>query len=342
MRRLLHMLLLFLLVSFPFSASSQNVNHATAIEWCVSVEESRDRRIRGCTVLIQSGRLNGEQLSEALMRRAGVFVEQEQISESISDLTKAIAASPSSFLPRMFLALIHVDQSRPEEALRIFGEATVPKDPNQLNFFYLTQGAILYANDYAADAVQLISKFLVANPNNLQVRVSRGEIYLSLDDPRASEDFMYVSKSSAKSTADFVSRAIALYKLERYHEAQDDLSVALARDPSNSSALLQRAIIGVKIGDSASATNDLDAVIRAKPRSALAHYYRCLLNYKQGDMSIALRDCSTAILLDPRYADALVLRGLVRLALKDNNGIVDIDNARRFRAERKTRRFFVN
>jgi hypothetical protein len=46
-----------------------------------------------------------------------------------------------------------------------------------------------------------------------------------------------------------------------------------------------------------------------------------------GDQRNAIQDCSNAIKLNPKYAEAYFVRGIIKLALSDNSGCMDLSKA---------------
>jgi Mlc titration factor MtfA (ptsG expression regulator)/Flp pilus assembly protein TadD len=110
-------------------------------------------------------------------------------------------------------------------------------------------------------------------------------------------------------------RAIALFQLERYDEAEADCAAALAIDPRDVDALCVRGEILLNEGDLAGALAALSAAVTEAPGDAEARVSRARVWLDMGRARKALGDLSEALKREPYLADAHYERGLANEAL---------------------------
>lgn len=150
-------------------------------------------------------------------------------------------------------------------------------------------------------------------------------------------------------------RAITLYSLGRFNEAEKDLKEALridpnfyaarrslaylyylkgvtreasflkdslgmytamlSQDPGNEDLLQDRAVVKSKLGDYAGAIRDVQKVLRLSPGDSFVLNNACWIYYESGDFKTALSYCNRAIQSDPTDGHAYDSRGYVLLSM---------------------------
>src|SRR5882724_3439541 len=106
------------------------------------------------------------------------------------------------------------------------------------------------------------------------------------------------------------------------------LTVKLADNPDDQSALYRRGQVYASKGAYSLAIKDFDASIRLNPKDVEAFNNRCWTRAVIGELQGALKDCNEALRLRPSFVDALGSRGLVNLKNGQvKNAIVDFDAA---------------
>lgn len=108
------------------------------------------------------------------------------------------------------------------------------------------------------------------------------------------------------------------------------LTLKLADNPDDSSALYRRGQVYASKGAYSLAIKDFDDSIRLNPKDVEALNNRCWARTVIGDLPAALKDCNEALRLRPNFVDALDSRGLVNLKSgQAKNAIADFDAALR-------------
>ena len=105
-------------------------------------------------------------------------------------------------------------------------------------------------------------------------------------------------------------------------------SVAIMKDPTNSSWFNNRGNAKYALSNHKGAIADYDRAIEINPQGANAYYNRGNANLNLGDYQSAIADYGRAIEITPQDADAYYNRGLTRIQSDDFSGaIADFDRA---------------
>ena len=104
--------------------------------------------------------------------------------------------------------------------------------------------------------------------------------------------------------AAWTKRAEAYNRLKQYDLALSDALQAVKLDPNSSAAWEQVAFAEYKTGHLKEALEAADKAIALNPNNATAYWIRSLIKAKMGDMAGALRDLETAANLSPKFRDA--------------------------------------
>ena len=117
-----------------------------------------------------------------------------------------------------------------------------------------------------------------------------------------------------------VKQGMDFYSQEKYDDALDRHTQALALDPQNVDALLHRGNTYKAKQNIPAALEDYNAALKLRPNYAYIYYNRANAYVSQGDDVLALSDFSKAIVLDPKHYLALNNRG----CLYKRQGAVDL------------------
>lgn len=128
MRRRPATLLLLASLSGSFPA------HADVLSDCNSAR-SADRQIRGCTILIENGRLTGANLAVAHTNRGNAYGMQKRYAEALKDYATALTLDPHAPLAHYNKANVLFDLGRLKEAEADYTRAIEEDGTFALAFF---------------------------------------------------------------------------------------------------------------------------------------------------------------------------------------------------------------
>jgi tetratricopeptide (TPR) repeat protein len=102
-----------------FSATAQDLEEM--IDWCED-ETNPDRRIAGCSALIDSGLMDRSDLALSYAHRGAAYVDKGQMSKALSDLDRAIELYPSDPSAYFNRGLAHAALGRHDRAIADFDQ----------------------------------------------------------------------------------------------------------------------------------------------------------------------------------------------------------------------------
>lgn len=175
--------------------------------------------------------------------------------------------------------------------------------------------------------------------DNVERLIAQGLMAYSRGEYDAAEKWMeqYLAVAPADSQAHRI-RGYALSFLEKYEEAEAELTRALTGNAHDVSAYLRRAFVRRTRGNPEGAIADYDRGIElgriygriSDPYFAVAYLDRGVLRRRKGDPDGAIEDHTEVLRRDPRNADAYFNRSLARNDVRDVDGaIADLDEVLR-------------
>ncbi len=234
--------------------------------------------ISGCTDLIQNGDLSSENLILLHNRRSTAFIEQENYSDAIADLSELMELSPENADAKMRLAMAytlrgqnHIGNKEWDEAIADF-ESAHKLQSNKASFkkqlvglYDLRADELHSANNHKV-AIAFYSKAIALDDKNEQLYASRAEAYAAINDVNnAVTDFL----TAIDLKPDFARAYRRLGELFMSIGLKKDAIIyydeALKIMPNNAGALLLRALAHEKNETPLDALTDYTAVLKIDP-----------------------------------------------------------------------------
>lgn len=216
---------------------------------------------------------------------------------------------------------------QPQRAIASFKEA-VSLAPTSTALHTNLGSAYFAAKDYTRAS----NEFEVAlrrDPSNSEALVGKASVLLEQGKPDEALKFLQMVGDLDKSAPEVLfNRALILYKLNLYGDAERVMSEYLAKMPDDADAYNAYGIIQLKLGRYDQARAALDRAIQLKPDVALYYYNRGNVFRENKKFREAIEDYSRAIAYRPDFAEAFVNRGDMRFLLKDTQqGCADLERA---------------
>ncbi len=261
------------------------------------------------------------------LAQAFAFHKAGQLAKAEPLYKEILQAAPKHFDALHMLGVIHLQNGRNEEALRLIGKAVGidPTAPVALN----NHGNVLQSLGRHQDALTSYDRALTAKPDYDEALKNRGVSLLALARPaEALASFDRAVALRPLYAAAFSSRGDALRTLERYEEALASYARALALEPSLVDALVNYGgtLRTVQRYEDALATYDKvlalapDHIKTLNNRGAVL---RDTMRYAE-----ALASFDKALALKPDYIEALVNRGTALHELgREDEALASFDKA---------------
>lgn len=199
--------------------------------------------------------------------RALLLESMGQKEKAAADYQAALGIDPSSKLALARLGLLEVDAGKKDAALAPIEEHLASADDDKSDWLMIKAQLLARATD-AAGALAAINEAITlksANPLLLNERCwIKGTLAVQLDS--AVEDCTRAIELTDNNSAEFDSRAMAYFRLNRFDDALADLNAALDRNPAASGSLYLRAVIEKKLGKVRDAEEDLANARQLAPR----------------------------------------------------------------------------
>ena len=251
--------------------------------------ESRERRLRGCTELINTSDTPPQVRALAQSRRADSHLEAGTFDNAIKDLTESSKLQPDEELIKKRLSfayymrgLSHSRAKRHDEAIADYGQAIAMDAKNDRAF---VARANTYADQGKIDAaIGDLANWLNFGINSTDVRELLADLYKT--------------------------RALSLLKEQKYTSAADDCTAAIAVAPARMELRLIRASIRLAQQEASSAIADADLVLAKEPTNVRALQLRAEAWNSAEDFVRAIDDYSKVLEAQPKNASVLLSRGL--------------------------------
>jgi tetratricopeptide (TPR) repeat protein len=240
------------------------------MNWCIGRDNATpDLQIKGCTAVIQTGPVAGNNLAKAYYNRGIAYAGEGQYDSAIADYDQTIRLSPKN-----------------------------------ANAFYNRGSAYAKKRQYD-QAITDYDRAIQLDPKNAFTYVSRGNAYLNKDQyDLAIADYSQAIRLDP-ANADYLSnrclaRAVAGRELT---QALADCNASLRLVPNDGGSLDNRGLVQFKLGAFAQAISDYDAAIKHDPKDAISLYGRGIAKLKTDDMAGGNADVAAAKAIRADVAD---------------------------------------
>ena len=216
---------------------------------------------------------------------------------------------------------------QPQQAIDSFKKAVSLSPPSAA--LHTNLGSAYFA---AKDYKRAGNEFEIAlrsDPANPEALVGKAGVLLEQGKPDEALKFLRMVDDKDKSAPEVLfNRALILYKLSLYSDAERVMSDYLAKVPDDAEAYNAYGIILLKLDKNQNARAALDKAIQLKPEDAVYYYNRGNVYRAARKFREAVEDYSRAIAYQPDFAEAFVNRGDMRFLLKDTKqGCADLERA---------------
>jgi tetratricopeptide (TPR) repeat protein len=241
-------------------------------------------------------------LARALVNRGLLFVRKGDMDRAIEDYNAAHRADPTY-----------------EPARLLVETARLMKRGGRTATVELVRraGAYTRSGDFAR-AIEDYDEAIAANPNLGAAYAGRAVALRGLGRlDLAQKDDEQALKLGRVAGASVAPRPIS--PTERLDRRISELTLVIAREPTNADALAERADTYVRKADLVLALLDYDRAVKLRPKDAALMLARSRVHQAKGDFDAALRDTDASVRLDPKSAPALLARGEAYAAKKQHD-----------------------
>lgn len=191
-------------------------------------------------------------------------------------------------------------------------------DPNKSAEEYYNEASALVLSKQYIDAVKVLNKVIILNPNYFKAYHDLGYCNQSLND--YSNAILNYNKSiiiNPNFDLSYNNRGALKEVLTDYKGAIEDYNEALRINPNNAITYNNRGFTKNKIGDCEGSLYDISQAIKLQPNYANAYLNRSVTYGMQKKFKQAISDCDQAIKLNPGLAQAYYNRGSIKGQLKN-------------------------
>ena len=266
---------------------------ADPIADCDSVEI--DRRLRGCTALIQQAELTPAVRAVAYSRRSDSYIQNENFNQAISDRAEALRLAPDDPEHKARLSaayhlrgLFQGHHKRYETAIADFGESIKYDEGNHLAFearglTFIQAGRLDKAIEDLATAIRL-------DPSNKSYAIELASAYEQRGSQRliqsefegAISDYTEAMKLVDQKVSLFVYRGDAYLRKGDKGNARADYDKVLELEPDRVDALVSRGQVNLADSRFDAAIADFSRVLKAEPKNVEALLFRAIA-YERGN-----------------------------------------------------------
>ena len=252
------------------------------------------------------------------------------VSKELSDLNKAISASPgnpSSYNDRAKYYIQHkqVDLALEDIAKGFQIDTTYMPLYNTLADYHLHKGE-------PAQAKAALDKALKVNPKSYMTYVKLGELYYLVK----KYDIAFEKINEGLKINKYYSDAY-FWKGMIYRERKDNaralsnFMTAVEQDPDNFKAYMQMGLLSIESGKK-DALDHFNAAIKIRPNSTEGYYARAYYYQTNKELDKAIQDYTSVVNIDSNYVNAHYNLGIIRyelrvidLALNDFSKVISLN-----------------
>ncbi|HET6161348.1 MAG TPA: tetratricopeptide repeat protein [Dongiaceae bacterium] len=261
MRRLLpSALLLMLAATAPVLADTAEGEVKQMRDACAKSEVPQDQ-IDACSRFIDTQRLQGRELAQALYQRGVGFAAKADYKSAVRDFSQALKFAPDSTDALYNRGGAYSKLDRWDDALADFNALLkiVPNDPN--TFYARAWVYSQLGKDEAA--IDDLDRVLEHAPDDHEALLDRGGLNIRAGRYDAAiEDFGHLLKLDPKAAAAAYNRGRAYYAKQDFKNAAEDFAAALELRPENPYAALRLYLAQSHLdkGDPALLKKEIDAL----------------------------------------------------------------------------------
>jgi tetratricopeptide (TPR) repeat protein len=332
--------LLCVFIVFPLSASAWTQD----AELCYRTQGNMELKISYCTKAIESGLLNGMELSTTYTNRGLGYREKGDHERALEDYDSAIRITPDNgqaLVARGNLFRANGEETKAQADFAAAIAVPIPADSNYRP--YLDRSRAYIAKGDLTSALADLNTANRLNPTIREIYINRASIYYQRKDYRSAvNEYTGALKLNPKDDNALNARASMFVDLGEFENAladcnaainanqfvaeyydhrsrvqrmlgnQDeaiaDLGFAIQLQPRRGIWYVARAAAYRMKSDWKDAMADYDRSLQAEPASGIYHGYRADEREYEGDYAGALEDRDEAIVLDAKNADLRVAR----------------------------------
>lgn len=237
MRPFLLSALLVLAATTRTLADAEETEIVQMREACAKSEIPQDQ-IEACTKLIDTRRLQGRDLAQALYQRGVGYASMARYTDAVRDFTQALKFAPGSTDALYNRGGAYSKLGRWDEALADF-DALLKIVPNDPNAFYARAWVHAQRGEDGA-AIDDLTQVLSQAPNDQEALLDRGGLNIRAGRyDSAIKDFSHLLKLDPKAAAAVYNRGRAYYAKEDFKNAAEDFVLALKLRENNPYAALR-------------------------------------------------------------------------------------------------------
>jgi lipoprotein NlpI len=274
-------LVLLLMQVLTMACRAQLANDADKCE--KNVNSNPDLALQGCTAVIASGQLSGEDLAKALNDRGLAYSNRAKYDQAIQDFDRALSLKPDTVEALNNRGLAYEQKGDFDRAIEDY-ERAIRLQPGYASTF--NNRGLLYAErkgDHSR-AIKDFDQAIRLRPEYAEAFSNRAHSYYTTGDyDHALEDYSQAIKLEPKYTGNFFDRAAAFSSKKDYERALQDLDHAFQLSPKDPGLLWVRGITHFLLGQFQTAKADLSLSLNLRPEDPFCAIWLYLASSKMGE-----------------------------------------------------------
>lgn len=271
------------------------------------------------------------------VRRGNTYVELEQYSSAIADLTAAITIQKNPAIAVFAYnarGLARIRSGDELSAKEDFTEAieqsdlAIARQPQNPKLYFIRGITHIQLKDTQA-AIADFSKAIEIDPQNATAYKFRADLQFELDNLDAAlKDYTKAIELDPENPTLYFDRAKVYSQQSEYQKAIEDYTKTIAINPEYPQAYKNRANTRLQTDDRQGAIEDYSAALKYNKDDASIYFLRGLTYFHLQDKDKAIKDYNRAIFLKPDYVEAYNSRGITLFEMgKYNEAIADFNKA---------------
>jgi tetratricopeptide (TPR) repeat protein len=302
--------------------STATARQAWAATWCLNTSGtlSADRRIKGCTAILQTGRLTGKALAWIFTSRGSAYEDKGEYDRAIADFGQAIEFDPASACAFHNRGIAYFNKEDYVHAISDYDQA-IRLNPKCENVFVDRGSAYFHLGD-KDHALSDYDQAIKLNPKSADAHLGLGVVYdAEREFDRAIAEYTRAIELSPRYALAFINRG-SVYASRKpqfdktdWSLAADDWSQAIRFETKQFPAFAafdNRCEARAKMGQLQNALADCNASLRLRPDYDDTLKNRGLAYLRLGRPDLAVADYDAALTINPKLAEALYGRGLAK------------------------------